>query len=203
MNCAIGAEPGRSIATRFWRNERTPDAGLTAAGREIAGRLTGRAGRVESGGTFENPQVSAEVARALPDELRSFLRPAFEWYGCRGAFFHNDAHYDGVLFGVWSLDGPPRDVVFSRVGVRARAAIGCLVVFDPYEPHAVLAPGKKRYLAEDYAGAEANLFLGFELTLAPEVRRAFGVGAAEPRRMTLSSRIAINPETGAIATSTA
>jgi len=124
-----------------------------------------------------------------------------EWYGCRGAFFHNDAHYDGVLFGVWSVAGPQRELVFPRLDRRLPARIGSIVVFDPFEPHAVLDTGAVRYCRDDYEAAQANLFLGFEIALTPKVRNAFGIEAAQANVPTLSSRIAINPETGALVTS--
>ena len=40
-----------------------------------------------------------------------------------------------------------------------------------------------------------------EIALTPEVRNAFGIEAAQANVPTLSSRIAINPETGALVTS--
>lgn len=123
-----------------------------------------------------------------------------EWYGCRGAFFHNDAHYDSVLFGVWALSGPERDLVFPRIDCRLSAAVGKIVVFDPFEPHAVLAAGEARYRSEDYENGAPNLFLGFEVALTSEVRATFGIGPAHTNAPTLSSRVAINPETGSFTT---
>ena len=124
-----------------------------------------------------------------------------EWYRCQGAFFHNDAHYGGVLFGIWAAAGPAREVVLPRIGRRISVPVGTIVVFDPFEPHAVLNVGASTYRREDYQGAEANLFLGFEVDLAPPVRAVFGIQEAEADSPTLSSRVAINPETGAFATS--
>jgi len=172
---------------------------LTAAGSALASQ-SGPAGRVESLGAFEDPVLERELKGVLPEPLATAVKRRMEWYGCRGAFFHNDAHYDGVLFGVWSIAGPPRDLVFPRLDCRLPARIGSIVVFDPFEPHAVLDAGAERYCRGDYEGAQANLFLGFEIALTPEVRNAFGIEPAHAHVPTLSSRIAINPETGALVT---
>ncbi|HUL63844.1 MAG TPA: hypothetical protein VLW55_04445 [Burkholderiaceae bacterium] len=155
-----------------------------------------RAGRVESLGTFEDIEIERELRQGLPESLASFARSRLEWYGCRGAFFHNDAHYDGVLFGIWSILGPARDVVFPRLDCRLSSAVGSMAVFDPFEPHGVLDAAAVTYRAEDYEGAKPSVFLGFEITLSAEVREAFGIAPAHERGLTLSSRIAINPENG-------
>ena len=34
------------------------------------------------------------------------------------AFFHNDAHYEGRLFGTWCIAGPELELVFPRASVR-------------------------------------------------------------------------------------
>ena len=98
-------------------------------------------GRVVSGGTFGLPEAHAALAVDLGPALARGLRRSFEWYVCRGAFFHNDAHYGGVLFGAWCAAGPRREIAFSRPGLRVPAAPGDWLVFDPFEPHAVLDPG--------------------------------------------------------------
>jgi hypothetical protein len=176
---------------------------LVAAAASIRPKLGAPIGRVESAGAFEDPAIEEELRRALPVAFSAFVRRPLEWYACAGAFFHNDAHYDGVLFGVWCLAGPPRELVFPRAACRLPATIGSLAVFDPFEPHAVLETGAARYSPDDYQAGERNVFLGFEITLAPEVRSLFGIGAVREGAPTLSSRIAINPETGLLATSTA
>jgi hypothetical protein len=153
-------------------------------------------GRVHSLGRFEDAGLRAALANALPAALAGSLRPGFEWYACRGAFFHNDAHYEGVLFGAWCVGGPPREIVFARAGVRMPAAPGDWVAFDPFEPHAVLDPGAQRYRREQYDSAPASLFIGFELGLDDRVRAAFGIGVPPPGAPVLSSRVAINAETG-------
>lgn len=162
-----------------------------------------RVGRVESAGTFEQPAFLELIRQTLPAPLSDLLRPRMEWYGCRGAFFHNDAHYEGVLFGVWCILGPARELVFPRVGARLPASVGDLAVFDPFESHGVLRPGADTYEGDDYEREDASVFLGFEVTLAPTVRAAFGIGAPHAGAPTFSSRIAIHPGTGAAVTSTA
>jgi hypothetical protein len=188
----------RSLATRLWHAKKTPSERLRAAAEEARSRLAGVIGRVESAGRFEDAGFEAELKAGLPTVIAAATRPSMEWYGCAGAFFHNDAHYDGVLFGVWSMAGPARELVFSRVGQRLPAAVGSIAVFDPFEPHAVLEAGSLRYRKVDYRPGQTNLFLGFEVELTPAVCDVFGVGPPTGRGVTLSSRIAINPETGAL-----
>jgi hypothetical protein len=155
-------------------------------------------GRVVGLGRFEDRSVHAALAAALPMPLRQSLRARFEWYACRGAFFHNDAHYGNVLFGAWCAGGPRREIVFSRSGVRVPAGAGDWVVFDPFEPHAVLDTGAARYSREAYANADVSLFIGFELDLDEAVRRAFGIAPAAPCATVLASHVAVNAETGAL-----
>ena len=81
-------------------------------------------GRVQSGGAWSDAAVHAEIAALIELPLRYALRQGFEWYVCRGAFFHTDAHYASVLFGVWYIVGPPVDLVFPRIGRRVAASIG-------------------------------------------------------------------------------
>jgi len=132
----------------------------------------------------------------MPSNLRGSFRPGFTWYACRGAFFHNDAHYADVLFGAWCVGGPPRELVFARPGIRIKAAPGDWAIFDPFEPHAVLDTGAGRYRRDDYVASEASLFIGFELRLDEVSRRAFGVGPAPGRGAVLASQNAIDAETG-------
>jgi len=153
-------------------------------------------GRVHGLGRFEDKAVQAELLAAMPDELRASLRPGFEWYACRGAFFHNDAHYADALFGALCAGGPSRELVFARPGIRIAAAPGDWAIFDPFEPHALLDAGAARYRREDYLTSAASLFIGFELRLDEVTRRAFGIGPAPERGAVLSSQNAVNAETG-------
>jgi hypothetical protein len=155
-------------------------------------------GRVHGLGRLADDAVHAALAGALPPELRGALRRSFEWYACRGAFFHNDAHYGGVLFGAWCVAGPAREILFARAGARCRASPGDWVVFDPFEPHAVLDAGADAYRRRRYEGAPASVFLGFELELDAPVRRAFGIEAPPASGPLLASSVAINAETGAL-----
>lgn len=177
---------------------RTP---LPAALREAARtrvQIDAPPGRVLSGGTFELPAAHAALSAALGPALAPGLRRTFEWYLCRGAFFHNDAHYAGVLFGVWCVDGPARDLVFPRAKVRAPVAPGDWLVFDPFEPHAVLDAGEPTYVRERYVDAPLDVYAGFEIELSDGVRAAVGIGDAIDGAVELSSRTRINAETGAI-----
>ncbi len=155
-------------------------------------------GRVISLGRFRDPAISTSLTAALPAALQAALRTEFEWYACRGAFFHNDAHYVDVLFGAWSAAGPPRDIVFSRPQVRLPVTPGNWVVFDPFEPHGVIDTGSDHYRRDQYDGAPVNLFIGFELALDAAVRSVFGIGPAQPGTALLASGIAVNAESGAL-----
>ena len=190
---------------------RGPAAARGSAARLLIGRLalpaldlpdTGPVvvpGRVHSLGRFKRDGLHKALADALPAALRNSLRTGFEWYACRGAFFHNDAHYGTVLFGAWCVAGPPREIVFARAGTRVPAGPGDWVIFDPFEPHAVLDPGTDdRYTREHYAGAPASLFVGFELHLDERVVDAFAITPAHPDAPVLASSVAIHAETGAL-----
>lgn len=154
-------------------------------------------GRVVCGGAFELTEARAALAAALGPILAPGLRPTLEWYACRGAFFHNDAHYADVLFGAWCVAGPPREIVFPRLRLRAAAAPTDWVVFDPFEPHAVLDPGEWTYGRARYADAPPSVFAGFEIELNEATRAAFAI-VPEAQGIELSSRTRINAETGAI-----
>src|SRR5262249_9169376 len=124
---AVAGESVRSLAGLLWHELLSPRPALTAAARAAQAIPEGRAGRVESAGTFVDPGLSSEIRRALPDSLAEAVKPQMEWYRCRGASFHNDAHYGGVMFGVWSVAGPPREVVFPRIGRRLPASAGHII----------------------------------------------------------------------------
>ena len=155
-------------------------------------------GRVHGLGRFVADDVRAALAGALPAGLRSSLRGEFEWYACRGAFFHTDAHYGEVLFGAWCVAGPRREIVFARHGARLPAVPGNWVVFDPFEPHAVLDAGMDHYERRHYDRSPVSLFLGFELELDACVRQAFGIGLPRTGAPLLASSVAVNAETGAL-----
>lgn len=154
-------------------------------------------GRVVSGGQWQSSAVHGALSAAIGPALAPFLRQTFEWYFCRGAFFHNDAHYDNVLFGVWCVAGPPRDIVFPRANLRLDASPGHIAVFDPFEVHGVVAPGHRAYAPDDYADAVATVFIGFEVELMAPVALAFRLPDASEGRM-ISSRTRIASTTGAL-----
>jgi hypothetical protein len=198
LACA-SASGTRSIAQRLACGRQAPDGALIAAAREIVAP-TGAAGRVQSGGTFRDASVTAQIAQALGPALAPALRETLEWYVCRGAHFHNDAHYGEVMFGVWCVVGPPADLVFPRAGLRLAAGPGCFAVFDPFEVHGELAPSCERYAADDYADASPSVFVGFELELPP-VRQAFGIGRFIDERSdarVISSQTRIDAASGAL-----
>ena len=186
----------RSIARAIAFGECTPDAALFTHAQSIGGGDSA-VGKVHAAGTWHAPAVHAQLAAALGTPLGSALKADFEWYYCRGAFFHNDAHYDARLFGVWYIAGPPIELVFPRAAVRVAAAPGTIVVFDPFEIHGVLASGCSIYAATDYQGAGASVFLGFELGITPAIAEAFGIRSDVSGHM-ISSRTRISAASGTI-----
>jgi hypothetical protein len=194
--CVSAAGARRPSAARLLVGSLPPPAQLAAIapGPEAEPPI---AGRVTSGGSFELPAAHAALAEALGAALGTRLRRRFEWYLCRGAFFHNDAHFADVLFGAWCVAGPPREIVFPRLRLRTTAAPGHWTVFDPFEPHAVLDPGASTYDRACYAHARASVFVGFEIELDETTRAAFAI-EKPVHAPELSSRTRINAETGTI-----
>jgi hypothetical protein len=194
----MSAGASRTLARRAWYGRAPAPAALGWRAEELAASVPPLPGRVQPLGRFEDPAVWQALSVCLPPEAGKSLRRTFEWYGCRGAGFHTDAHYDSVLFGAWCLAGPARDVVFGQRGLRLACTAGDLVMFDPFQPHAVLDSGESCYDRERYAGAPANVFLGFEVELSDPVRELFGIGPAEPGAFAIGSGTAVNAETGVI-----
>ncbi|MBA3253905.1 MAG: hypothetical protein H0T67_06540 [Burkholderiaceae bacterium] len=189
---------GRSIARTVAFGEHTADAGVRALALDIAGSH-GAVGKVHSAGTWQCPAAHTQLAETLGDPLGHALRPGFEWYYCRGAFFHNDAHYDARLFGVWCIVAPPMELVFPRTDVRVAIAPGRIVVFDPFEVHGVLAPGRTTYAASDYESANPSVFLGFELDITPTVAEVFDIRDRIDPGAVISSQTRIDATSGKIA----
>jgi hypothetical protein len=191
---AAGA--ARLIARTIAVGERVPDHALSRRAQAIAPDKA-VTGKVHALGSWHDPVVQAQLAETLGTPLAAALRPHFEWYGCRGAFFHNDAHYDARLFGVWCIAGPPMDLVFPRAAVRLAIEPAHIVVFDPFEVHGVLVPEADVYNSSDYQNAAISLFLGFELDITPAVAVAFGIHAGA-QGYVISSRTRINANSGAL-----
>ena len=188
---------GRSIASRIGVGQHTADATLRASAREIAGRNVA-VGKVHSGGPLLCPALHSQLAKALGEPLGAALRAGFEWYYCRGAFFHNDAHYDARLFGVWCIVSPAMDLVFPRAEVRVAVAPGSIVVFDPFEVHGVLASGCSAYAAHDYQKVNASVYLGFELDITPAIAELFEIQDCIGPGPVISSQTRIDATSGAI-----
>lgn len=186
----------RSLARLIATAAAMPLPELVERARTISGHES-VIGRVQSGGVWLDDAVHEALIRALEPLPAHALRQAFEWYQCRGAFFHTDAHYADVLFGVWYLDGPPVDIVFPRGTLRVAARPGTIVVFDPFEVHGVLRPGAAEYRADDYLGCDASVFVGFELELEESVRATFDLGEPDAATRLVSSSTRVMPTTGA------
>lgn len=195
--CVSSGRPVRNAATRVWAGCADPSYACAAEAHRAAKGVTGALGKVLSAGAFSSDIVHRCLADALPVQLGASLRPRFEWYCCAGAYFHNDAHYSDVLFGAWCIQGPEREVVFPRLSIRTPAGPGNLVVFDPFEPHAVLGPGERHYEHERYGTDAMSVFVGFELELSVPVRGLFGIAEPVAGAVELSSRVRINAQTGA------
>jgi hypothetical protein len=192
---AMAAGTVRPLATRVAQGACAVPASLVARGQRAVDAACS-VGRVHAGGRWSDPLVHGALAAALPAPLRAALGAEFDWYYCRGAHFHTDAHYAGVLFGVWMVDGPAAEIVFARGGVRRPLAAGRCVLFDPFEVHAVLRPGAADYRAEDYAGTAPTVFVGFELTLTEAVRAAFGIAQAGAAARVIGSGTRVSAATG-------
>jgi hypothetical protein len=194
------------LARWIWRARSTPAADLQRRAAQLAEQTPSSPGRVHALGRFEDETSWQGLRARLPDDLAAALRRQLEWYGCRGAGFHTDAHYSAVLFGAWCLAGPLRSLVFvdpfanpfADPAAQLACETGELVVFDPFQPHAVLDSGQTRYDRERYVDAAASVFLGFELELTSSVCQRFGIGPAEPGATPISSSTAVNAETGQI-----
>lgn len=195
-SCLSASGVVRSIAKAIAVGACVPDAALCERAREVA-RRPGAVGKVHAGGTWRDPAVHQQLAEGLGTRLASALRPDLEWYYCRGAFFHNDAHYDARLFGVWCIEGPPMQLVFPRAALRLAVAPTSVVVFDPFEVHGVLAPGCSTYAENDYQSAEASVFVGFELNITATTADAFDI-KDDPSGHVISSRTRIDAISGAI-----
>jgi hypothetical protein len=188
----------RSLARYVWHGHGSVPAALERRAAELARETPSAPGRVHDLGRFDDETARQALTDCLPDPFAEALRPQLQWYACRGAGFHTDAHYPSVLFGAWYLAGPLRDLVFADPTVQFACPIGEVVVFDPFQPHAVLGAGQQRYERDRYVDAAASVFLGFELELTAAVRRQFGIGEAEPGAHSISSSTAVNAETGHI-----
>ena len=186
----------RSIANKVAFGECTAEATLVARARSVM-LSDVSAGKVHTLGTLREPKIHAQLGASLGALLMPALRPDLEWYQCRGAFFHNDAHYDARLFGIWCIVGPPARARLSRgrrcVWLRGP---GSIAVFDPFEVHGILAPQCAAYVADDYEDAEASIFLGFELDITPAIAAAFGIKPGAEGRV-ISTRTRIAADTGA------
>jgi hypothetical protein len=172
-----------------------PPTLVQPAGAAFAGELA--IGRVHSGGRWSDAGATQRLAAALGAPFAEQLRREFEWYGCRGAHFHTDAHYADVLFGIWMIAGGPANIVFARGHLRVPVSAGSIVLFDPFEVHGVLAPGAMCYDAGDYAAAAPSVFAGFEVALSAAVAAAFGITAAQEGRI-VSSTTRVAADTGAL-----
>jgi hypothetical protein len=195
-SCLSANGAARSIAKGIAVGDCVADSTTYLRARAVAAH-SGAIGKVHTAGQWQDAAVRQNLADALGTRLASALRPDFEWYYCRGAFFHNDAHYDARLFGVWYIEGAAMQLVFPRAALRVDIAPSSVVVFDPFEVHGVLAPGSTTYAANDYRTVPASVFVGFELDINDDVADAFGIDN-DVAGQVISSRTRIDPVSGTI-----
>ncbi len=188
----------RSVARRVATSVAPPPHDLTVRANAVESAAAPAVGRVQSGGTWHDAHTRTALELALHPLPPRALRPTFEWYVCRGAYFHTDAHYADVLFGVWYIAGPSVDIVFARTRLRVAARAGTIVVFDPFEVHGVLRPGASEYRADDYSDSGTSVFVGFELELDDAVRATFDVRAPAVGARLVSSGTRVKATTGAL-----
>jgi|GEM_PF-1685246 len=199
---AIGLHPtggARSVAKSVGVAECVPGAALqTRALQVIAPACT--VGKVHAHGAWRDADVRAQLSGALKSGFAPALRVDLDWYQCRGAFFHNDAHYDARLFGIWCIVGSPAEIVFPRAALRLPVRVGRIYVFDPFEVHGVLAPDRSVYAEDDYRTAEPSVFIGFELDITPAIAIAFAIEPDEQGQQgrVISSRTRIAADSGAL-----
>ena len=99
---------------------------------------------------------------------------------CRGARYHHDAaQYGGAAFcNLFLSEDRGLDLHCAASGHRIALVAGTLVLFDPSQPHAVIARGSAGFDVRDFADGPARdlVFLTWELPLGhPAVARALGV----------------------------
>ena len=102
------------------------------------------------------------------------------------------------LFGVWCVVTPAIELVFPRIDVRVAVPPGTVVVFDPFEVHGVLAPGRTAYAASDYQSASASVFLGFELDITPAIATLFDIHDRIDPGLVISSQTRVDATSGKI-----
>jgi hypothetical protein len=193
---AVSNSQMRPVAGWVAHSFRSPPTDLLRRARSTCQQPL-EAGRVHSAGAWTDVGIHRAIAAALDPTLAPALRTRLEWYWCQGAFFHTDAHYGDVLFGVWYLGGPPIDIVFPRAGLRVGADAGTVLVFDPFEVHGVLRPDAVAYRADDYTHSDVSVFVGFEVDLVPAVRKRFGMGHVAADARVVSSATRVSAATGA------
>jgi hypothetical protein len=197
LSCLATGGNVRSIANKIAYAQSVAGKALQARASELRNQAY-VPGRVYSCGSWSDDEVHSHLAAVLGSTLGSGLRTDFEWYCCRGAFFHNDAHYDGRLFGTWSIGGPAHYLVFPRESVRLTRAPNNIAIFDPFEVHGILLERAKVFEPADYADSESTAILGFELDLTPAIADAFGIASGATERV-ISSATRISASNGAFA----
>ena len=83
----------------------------------------------------------------------------------RGAQPHHDADVTpegNKLFWSLSLQDTDTDVVFANIGQRLPQSQGTLVVFDPCQPHAVMAREQKYFMKSHFKKSRSQFFAGGE-----------------------------------------
>lgn len=87
---------------------------------------------------------------------------------CRGAFFHHDAeHFSNSVFAVvWLDEQDNSDLLLPAMGKRIPLKYGTVVLFDPCQPHGVVARGKNKFVEADFHDTDIAAFACFDIDAA-------------------------------------
>jgi len=127
-----------------------------------------------------------QCVRAVSDWIRSLGLPEMlatsdvALMACRGARYHHDgALYGGAAFcNLFLSEDQGLDVHFPATGRRIPLARGTVMLFDPGQPHGVIARSGAGFQLADFASGQdcTQMFLTWELPIEhPDVGRALGI----------------------------
>ena len=102
---------------------------------------------------------------------------------CRGAHCHHDGvqYGDAVFCNLFLSEDAGQDVYFPHIDLRVPLVFGTVLLFDTWQPHAVIDRQRGHFDAADFAQypASAQIFLTWELPLTQTgVAQALGLSSA-------------------------
>jgi len=124
--------------------------------------------------------VQALQAWAQPLGLQALLEHSEQaLMACRGARYHHDGlQYGGMAFcNLFLSEDQGLDVHFPAIGRRIPLQRGTVLLFDTFQPHAVVARERDAFEPADFSDpARTQVFLTWELSLQdPLLPRLLGV----------------------------